>query len=101
VADGGRITAAHNFWAESQMQFVDDSGAEESVVEFSAAFAQQAFHFPFLLKRAEGKAKIQLAPPANDDVIGQAAQLIEPARAGGFGGENDDGRKPFLKNGGF
>ena len=43
------------------MQFVDDPGAKERVVQLAAAFAEKAFHLPFLAQPAERLAKINLA----------------------------------------
>ena len=51
------------FRTDGQMQFVHDAGAEQGVVEFAAAFAQQSLDAPFCAQPAERRRKsISFAP---------------------------------------
>jgi hypothetical protein len=40
------------------MDLVHQAGPEQGVIQFPAAFAEQAFHSPFLPKPAQGEAEV-------------------------------------------
>ena len=90
VADRRGISAAKNFRANGEMQFVDDSGAKESVVQLTSAFTQQTFDVPFLAQPLKATAEIEFSLAANLYIVCEPAHALKPAMAGRPGGQNDD-----------
>ena len=59
------------------MQLVHKTGAEQGVVQFAAAFAQQPPHAPFLPQPAQGRPKINFAFAADLYFVRNRTQLPE------------------------
>ena len=54
----GGVASAENFWADGEMKFVYQAGAEHRIVQIPAAFAEQALHPPFAAQPTECRAEI-------------------------------------------
>ena len=59
----GACASAENFRADRQMNFIHQTGAEQRVVQFAAAFAQKPFHAPFRAQPAQRCTEIDFVLP--------------------------------------
>ena len=56
------------------MDFIHQTGAEQGVVQFAAAFAEQPLHVPFFPQPAQRRAKIDFVSAADFHFIRQRAE---------------------------
>ena len=101
VGEGRGGAAAEDHGAEGEVDFVDEAGLKEGVVDFAAAFAEEAFDVPLFAEPAEGEGEIQIAFAADFDFVGEGAELLELGGTGAVGGEDDDGGEAVIENLGF
>ena len=87
----GALSSAENFRADGQMNFVHQTGAEQCVVQFAAAFAKQPSHVPFGSQPAQCRAKIDFRFAADFHFVGHGAELVQLFFASALRGQNDDG----------
>ena len=60
-----RCATAENFWADGEMQFIHEAGAEQRVVQVAAAFAEQTLYSPLLSQPAESGPEIDFISAAD------------------------------------
>lgn len=97
VRDGWRLAATEHVRGDGQMEFIDQPRAEQGIIQFAAAFAEQPPHLPLLPQPTERRAEIDLFSAADLHRVRHGAQLLEPVCGGATGGENNDGREPLLE----
>ena len=78
--------------------FIHQTGPEQGVIQFAAAFAEQAFDAPFPPQPAQCGAKIDFVPAANFHLVGHGSQLAQLRFRCPPGGQNDDGRETMFEN---
>ena len=67
ISDCRRASAAEDLRANGQVEFAYQAGAEQGVVEFAAAFAEEPTNPPPLAQPAQCAAEIDLLGAANLD----------------------------------
>src|SRR4051812_23292442 len=80
------------------MNFIHQPGAEKRVIDFTTAFAEEAFYFPLFAKPAQGKIKVEFLFAANLYFISQRTETAEPGFGCASGSKDNDGRKMVFKD---
>src|SRR5580765_1754829 len=84
--------------AECHINLIHDSGPEQTLIKFTAAFAEQPFDTPFAAKPLEGRGKIDFFPAANLDSICNFSEFLQSIFWDTFGREDNNGRKAVAEN---
>lgn len=100
VGEGGGGASAENAGAEGEVDFVHEVFAEEGIVEFAAAFAEEAADAPVVVEVAEGAGEVDSALAADFYGVGPGTEGAEADGAGSAGGEDDNGGERGAEEGG-
>lgn len=89
IGEGGSAASAEDERAEGEVKFPDQTGAEEGLVEFAAAFDEQVADAMVVGEPAEGGGEVELMRAKRHHL---GAGLFEPSNALGWGlaGDQDD-----------
>src|SRR5688572_19974012 len=100
IANGWRMLPAEDVRANGEMQLIDETGAKDRAVDFTAAFAEQALHVPFPSEPGEGGAQIDFVATKTFHVGCQALKCVKPPLGNATAGEHDDRGGPLFEDAG-
>ena len=97
VGNRWSMASAENFLANCQMQFIYQTGADQSVIQFAAAFAEQPFDAPFFPQPPERNPEVDFFPAANFHFVGQRAKSLKSGCFCPACSQDNDGRKTMFE----
>jgi hypothetical protein len=71
------VVATENERTERHVNLIDHARPEQTFVEFSAAFTEQAFHAPLLAQPAARGSEVDFFPSTNFDRIGDGTVILK------------------------
>lgn len=90
IHNGRRRSAADELWTNGEVQFINQPGAEQRVVQFAAALTQEALHVPRLRQPTECSIPIKFALTEDFHLGRDRAETSQLRSGGAAGGQNDD-----------
>ncbi len=96
VADGGGEGAAEDERAPGEVQFVDEVGLEEGVIESAASFDHDGADVEVTGEGQQAGVEIDGVAGGNEDVIGEGLERLGAVAGCGIGDPEVDGGEPVL-----